>query len=156
MFCWEICTRFMWKYLVWKWNSMIKIAQKKTAKEWGKLRARWNKTKNYPLFDYNSVLGFCSSSNNSILIEILLPKKQNPFNYLSIYVILKQSIAKEKDLDDSIWCSYYKKRVMMLKVFSDNKMYVSTIFISLIKIKPSISICSCTSDDSILLNYYIE
>lgn len=33
---------------------------------------------------------------------------KNPFNYLSIYVILKQSIAK-RDLDDSISCSYYKK-----------------------------------------------
>lgn len=137
----------MWKYLVWKWNSMIKTA--KERKKQPKLRRNWaqdGEKKNYPLFDYNFVLVFFVLHRTIQYWLRFFPKK--PIQ-LFINLCDSQTIHCKRDLDDSISCSYYKKEWWCWK-FLWQQNVCQHFFISLIKIKPSISICSCTSDDSIL------
>lgn len=132
----------------------MKFNDKNCKRNWEKIEHKMNKKRNRKTIHFSIItpywfLFFIEQFN----IDWDSPPK-NPFNYLSIYVILKQSIAK-RDLDDSISCSYYKKEWWCWK-FLWQQNICQHFFISLIKIKPSISICSCTSDDSILFKLHMK
>lgn len=142
MFCWNLHQIYVKIFGV-----EIKFNDKNCKRNRKEIEHKMEK-KNYPLFDYNSVLVFVLYRTIQYWLRFF-PKK--PIQ-LFINLCDSETIHCKRDLDDSISCSYYKKRVMMLKVSLTTKC-MSASYISLIKIKPSISICSCTSDDSILLNY---